>query len=385
MSWSTDIKKAAKNVCLVLALCLLVLLLARPGIIRFMKESLLLDFSNAMRWAAIFASMVVYLRIVKIDLFGVACLFYGFFTWLSLVANECSLYSATEFVFPCCAAALLGDAVVRKRPIHMIAAVLLVSSATSILNLWSVLAFPSGIEPAGSDYFIVGHRNWAITAILPSIISSLVIDIHHGKKFSMRSGCLVVIGYAQLVTAYSATSIASLTLALALYCMMLFPKLRPYLNLFTYLGLYILSFVSIILMRVQHIFSFIIVDILHKDITFTGRTYIWDQALQEFSTNPVLGPGKNVFTVGSQKISSAHNMALETLVQGGILGLASYFAMIVFPALNLFKTRRMLSSALLALGIGVFVLIGFSEQVRWPISFLLMGMGASWTPLEADK
>lgn len=350
-----------------------------------MKGTSLLDFFNAARWVAIFASAFIYFRIVKMDLFGAACLLYALFTWLSLTVNDCTLYSVTEFVLPCCAIALLGDAVTRKHPLLMLTTILVVSSAISVINLWSIFAFPEGIEPAGKYYYLVGHRNWAITAILPSIFASLIFDDYRGKRLSLCSICMTVIGYTQLVMAYSATSIAILTASLAIYGMLLLPKMRSPLTLCSYLAIYIVSFFAIVILRVQHLFSFIIVDILHKDLSFTGRTSIWDQALQAFATNPVLGTGKDVFTVNGQKISSAHNMLLETLVQGGILGLSSFLMMTVCTAVHLFKTRRALSSALLSLVIGAFILVGFSEQIRWPFFFLLLGMGASWTPLEAAE
>lgn len=79
---------------------------------------------------------------------------------------------------------------------------------------------------------------------------------------------------------------------------------------------------------------FIVEDILHKDITFTYRTYLWDLALQVIGKSPLLGYG----FVGNEWFDShlnlgigsgPHNFVLSILINGGIALLAQYVVICV--------------------------------------------------------
>ena len=65
-----------------------------------------------------------------------------------------------------------------------------------------------------------------------------------------------------------------------------------------------------------------------KDLTFTGRTIIWDQALERIAQNPVFGGGHispyGYETLGNETWSSAssHNFYLDVLLETGIVGIA---------------------------------------------------------------
>lgn len=69
-----------------------------------------------------------------------------------------------------------------------------------------------------------------------------------------------------------------------------------------------------------------------RDMTFTGRTYIWDAVLEEAAQNPIVGTGYGMFWTGARyqrleakpgvyDIKQAHNGYIETYAQIGIIGL----------------------------------------------------------------
>ena len=54
----------------------------------------------------------------------------------------------------------------------------------------------------------------------------------------------------------------------------------------------ILLFVLLVVVfDIPKYFSFILVDILHKGISLSTRTYIWDATLQHIKERPILGFG----------------------------------------------------------------------------------------------
>ncbi|MFR3202482.1 MAG: O-antigen ligase family protein [[Clostridium] leptum] len=62
-------------------------------------------------------------------------------------------------------------------------------------------------------------------------------------------------------------------------------------NFRNYLILNILLFFVIVIFRMQNLFAFLIEDILHKNLTLTGRTVIWDRTLELIGEKPILGHG----------------------------------------------------------------------------------------------
>jgi O-antigen ligase len=73
-----------------------------------------------------------------------------------------------------------------------------------------------------------------------------------------------------------------------------------------------------------------ILDLLGRDVTFTGRTIIWDHLLQ-VKINPIFGVGFYSFWLGDRvaqvsdgfffRLNEAHNGYLETYLDGGLVGL----------------------------------------------------------------
>ena len=73
----------------------------------------------------------------------------------------------------------------------------------------------------------------------------------------------------------------------------------------------IVIFVSIVFLRLQEVFSYLIVNILGKDLTFTGRTVIWDYYINEIKNSWVIGYGVGY---NPYKGLFAHNGFLDLMI-----------------------------------------------------------------------
>lgn len=82
-----------------------------------------------------------------------------------------------------------------------------------------------------------------------------------------------------------------------------------------------------------------------RDMTFTGRTVIWDAVLEESNQQPVLGTGYGIFWSGNRLlrldskplmkgIKQSHNGYIETYVNLGIIGV-SLLIILLFISLNI--------------------------------------------------
>lgn len=116
----------------------------------------------------------------------------------------------------------------------------------------------------------------------------------------------------------------------------------------------ILNF-AILFGRIQNVFSWLIVDILHEDISLNARTYIWDAVISDMRNlqYPLLGRG--IFGELDRVISmyitaydgghlgprQAHNQILSVLYWTGIGGCISYVYSIIISGIKLTKCANM--------------------------------------------
>lgn len=95
------------------------------------------------------------------------------------------------------------------------------------------------------------------------------------------------------------------------------------------------AFWAIVIARLMDMFSFLLVNILHKDVTLTFRTRIWDNALAAIQQNLLTGVGRldaaQMEAILGYGVSHPHNRYLYVTLCFGIIGLA-LFLLIVYYA-----------------------------------------------------
>lgn len=119
----------------------------------------------------------------------------------------------------------------------------------------------------------------------------------------------------------------------------------------------IVAFVSIIVLNLIFVFlqiqaqipgiRFLFEDILHKDITITGRSGIWSFALGLWYQSPKWGYGTGL--AGMQEAGGwhdfirtygPHNQFLYVLLAGGIITFSAYMLLIFYVSIKLYKNRK---------------------------------------------
>lgn len=91
--------------------------------------------------------------------------------------------------------------------------------------------------------------------------------------------------------------------------------------------------------------------------TLSGRTRVWAAALEGFHMNPVFGYGPSLFDEqyradhigGAEFATHAHNQAVQTLAENGIIGLTGLILLVGALVLYAFRVRGMASGVTLAL------------------------------------
>lgn len=129
--------------------------------------------------------------------------------------------------------------------------------------------------------------------------------------------------------------------------------------------------IGIIFFNIQEKFSFIIKNILHRDVTFTGRSIIWETSLEAYSTgNPWLGLG-NSLAFGyngwghlgweEQKFAS-HSQILTWLTNTGIVGVLIQTLFFVWILILIIKMRSERLKKIMGVCMTMMIIMSTSTQ-----------------------
>ncbi len=196
----------------------------------------------------------------------------------------------------------------------------------NVINFGTIFVYPEGMYLNNSGMYtnwFLGYKNSHILYILPWLILLILDTLNKNKRIPIYLYLILLFSLAMMIRLEASTSIIALFSLIV--CLFFRNKLEKF-KLVTGKNLLVISFVLfllIVIFRVQDIFSFIFVDVLDKTLTFTGRTYIWDNALEKISQSFLFGYGDNSFFY-NKYILSTHNQFLGIVYETGIIGLFIY-------------------------------------------------------------
>ncbi len=213
-----------------------------------------------------------------------------------------------------------------------------------LLNILQTSFFPDVLgKRDGKDLYLIGsnYNNFGGTYIL-GIFSSWVL-LKLDKKYRWMY-------WAQLLLSFfSVVSVGSITSATALFFIILYSLLQKYrvvqkvapllllLCVFLFLCLVVLQNNVTILSGIDLVSMFL--GETGKELTFSGRLYIWSNALRIIDQNPVFGVGYYQNGEWAELYLSAvnaHNIVLDVLLVGGY----TLLCLIVLFVFKLFHTLR---------------------------------------------
>jgi len=222
-------------------------------------------------------------------------------------------------------------------------------------------------------YNILASDNMIATYTFPAICVGFLYSHINNSKYNPISWILYLMVILTVVMLWSATSIVGVTLILV-YIILVYKnnKLEGYINTNILILASIMIVIGFTFLGIQELFSFVIVDLLKKDITMTGRTNIWQIGLKGFYTEPILGLGYNVQTIDSGLI--------QILYRGGIISMTFLVTIFIIATkrirfnwnLELDKFFSLIIALVLIMSIseswffffGFFVIINFSYNIH---------------------
>lgn len=255
------------------------------------------------------------------------------------------------------------------------------------INLFTILAFPKGMYiqylTTNRNNWFLGNDNQHIKYILIGCCISLIYSIQFHNKILIRTIVLCAISAITVAIRLSATGVIGsiVFIVLLLYIFLLRNKARISAKFLSIV--YIVLFLGIVIFRLQNLFAFIIVDILHKDITFTGRTHIWDFTFEYIKQKLLLGCGVESTQTRLIKYAdthvigavNSHNQILETIYQGGIILLLVFVYIISLSIKKLEKNKKNICTKILICTTFALFVAMLTEVFNMQIIFILLLLG----------
>ena len=214
-------------------------------------------------------------------------------------------------------------------------------------------------------YYWSGIRTRFTDSVIPAMALAFLISYKRWKRlFTPLSLATAAIGMAQLLMHRVVTGILACFLLLLVTAVFAkkWGRVPPAVLVFGPIALNLL----IVLVRIQSLLSFILVDIMHKSMTFNGRIQIWDQALGKFWNAPLLGAGE----VGNGGVARvpwstwlipAHNTVVQLLYDGGLVAAVIWLAVFALCARELRRFRGSAASFVIAVGL---MALGFEMMME---------------------
>lgn len=191
-------------------------------------------------------------------------------------------------------------------------------------TLWMV---ETGKESAG---YLLGNNYNQMGCRLIIALGTNILCIKYNKIWLFNYIATTICAIVSLFMVGSMTSL-SMIILFTLYTLIPFAKLKK--NILT------TTFIIFILFQFFVVFNgrglennglarYLVEDVLHKDLTFTHRTYLWDAALKIIPKSPIWGYGLVEGEWYKAHMSSIamgpHNFILAVLLNGGIILLIFY-------------------------------------------------------------
>lgn len=216
-------------------------------------------------------------------------------------------------------------------------------------------------------------------------ISTVILWIAHFRQKSWRrmTGTGLLVGYLGVVGSSSGqAAFLSVTIPMLVWALKILRPLSPDRRAMV---IAVAVPTVIIISLFSQIVIAVVLELLGKDPSLTGRTEIWLGTLQAIQGNMLLGGGygagwdlvaERLFVLTGISVGHAHNGYLDLITDLGLLGLlitTLFYITILFMAIHAYLFDLANETALLAVGISAFTLIG-----NWVASFLILHNSIYW-------
>lgn len=323
-------------------------------------------------------SLILFFAARKPDFFFVALALCMLWIVLATVLNGGSLKRLWYDWVPLFATVCLVGAFARKHIIELLRAMYWACMLYLLVNALGIIVAGSfGFE--SQKYLFFGVRTLTFRVAIPAIVCSFLLDAESRRNVSFGSVSACLIAAIELCIGYSATSLVAIGCLVTLRLAFAFPQVRERANALTLSIASLASCFGVVVLRIQNAFGWLVESILHRNLSLTGRTGIWDAVFALLGNSHIMyGYGASyiwsAITVNGRLYMHAHDDILNILMTGGIV-LLGLIAVLFFLSIKcLYRYKETLECSLIVAGLFCFMIIGIFEVSFCVGYFYLLAM-----------
>jgi len=231
-----------------------------------------------------------------------------------------------------------------------------VLAAFVIVSIMSVFTIPAALDKQGIwRGLAVGKNSLGQASLVSLIFWFLSFKLANTTWKKILSFAIIFFSLVLLIGSRSGTSIIGFAVLLVVVGLLQIDKIfHPIGMKKSFSTIAIFAFLLIICVSIifdPEIFN-VLPGLIGKDITFTGRTFLWEEILLEVNNHPILGCGfqgywvvtnENLLKLYEQFVwlpNQAHNGYLDILNELGFIGLIMFILVVINFSLNLPKLEK---------------------------------------------
>lgn len=305
--------------------------------------------------------------------------------FIGTILNHGSLNNAFTSIIDLMYVALLINWSVKKyRTGSLVRNMMLHLELCTYINFITLLLKPDGFFSrtiAGygrSKEWFLGSDHYFVVWAIPAFLIAWIFKEYTGDK--KRSYLLITITAITQVIRGSSTGIVGIAI---FFIWMLLPFIRKLMTPFRCVVVATILFFSIVYLQNSDFLAPIVVGVLGKDMTFTNRLEIWDNAIKAIMARPFIGHGmlyneQVVDLLGMLRsgfrwegATHCHCQFLQVGFKSGLTGLVLYITSIVlsFAKCRKCENRNIAQAATVCMFI--FCIISVTEVYEYPQMYLL--------------
>lgn len=266
-----------------------------------------------------------------------------------------------------------------------------------IINLISIFLIDFTPFEKFTKVYFLGIDNRFVFTFIPWIFFEGITSLAEHKTLNKK--WLIITILCELILLYKSSVAAMLAMLIFTFSFFVYNRvsnISEY-NKSTFLSYLVLN-VSIIIFKIQNVFSKLII-FLGKDITLSGRTYIWDGILKSLKQNILIGTGmqsisydKNFFFESSApfflehcKVIHAHNSLMTLLYRGGIISLLIYIYIIYITLRSIKTEKKSIYSGLLYTTIIVILILSLFDTMDFACLYFIIAIALNISKLKTNS
>jgi len=254
-----------------------------------------------------------------------------------------------------------------------------------ILSIWIVLHviifYTTGIE-------LLGIRTKISHSLIVCLTLCLAAKELGQKRFSIYDYIFLGLSIFYIINRSISTVILTTSALFIGYYLAKFSFAYRIFNYFAIITACITLNLSILFFRIQNYFSWLLVDLLHEDLSLNKRTYIWDDVIRQCREKVWLGhgiSGENRRTVLVNIVNpdigmnltdpiQVHNQLLSILYFNGVIGLGLFLAILLTAGVRIKACVNKRVVILLIFGMAAITIAGIAELSSENLSFYVLLM-----------